>query len=121
SLPTMEGTGQRIGGNNRMSRILICCGGTGGHLSPGIAVAQALVRRGHTCELVISKKRVDAQLVKKYPELQFIAAPGAPFLWNPVGLLKFLWGQTRNVLFGIKLIRSFRPDVVMGFGGFVTV
>lgn len=104
-----------------MSRILICCGGTGGHLSPGIAIAQALIRRGHECCLIISKKRVDAQLVKKYPDLQFVAAPGTAFAWSPVGLFHFLWGQMRNFWFGTKLIRSFRPDIVFGFGGFVSV
>lgn len=104
-----------------MSRILICCGGTGGHLSPGIAVAQALIRRGHECRLVVSRKRVDAKLIEKYPELQFVAAPGSPFSWAPVGLMRFLWGQVRTLLFGSRLIRSFRPDAVFGFGGFVSV
>ncbi len=104
-----------------MSKVLICCGGTGGHLSPGIAVAQALVARGHTCKLVISQKQIDAKLIQKYPDLDFVTAPGRAFSWHPVRMLLFLQGQIGNLLFGIRLVRQYRPDLVMGFGGFITV
>ncbi|NJR41805.1 MAG: UDP-N-acetylglucosamine--N-acetylmuramyl-(pentapeptide) pyrophosphoryl-undecaprenol N-acetylglucosamine transferase [Akkermansiaceae bacterium] len=38
-------------------KILIACGGTGGHLFPGIAVAEALRARGHQVMLLISEKK----------------------------------------------------------------
>jgi UDP-N-acetylglucosamine--N-acetylmuramyl-(pentapeptide) pyrophosphoryl-undecaprenol N-acetylglucosamine transferase len=38
-----------------MSRFLISCGGTGGHLSPGIALAEGLRARGHDSRLLISR------------------------------------------------------------------
>ena len=47
-----------------MSRFLISCGGTGGHLSPGIALAEGLIATGHEARLLISMKRVDARLVE---------------------------------------------------------
>ena len=45
-----------------MNSFVIACGGTGGHLSPGIALAEALVARGHRATLLISHKKVDARL-----------------------------------------------------------
>ena len=69
-----------------MSTFLISCGGTGGHLSPGIALAEGLAARGHTAVLLISHKRVDVRLVEKYPHLRFERIPGAPFTLRPAGL-----------------------------------
>jgi UDP-N-acetylglucosamine--N-acetylmuramyl-(pentapeptide) pyrophosphoryl-undecaprenol N-acetylglucosamine transferase len=103
-----------------MSRILIACGGTGGHLSPGIALAQGLNARGHETRLLISRKKVDARLIEKYPQLHFERIPGAPFTLNPVGLCRCLWEQSRAFWFSARLIRAWRPDVIVGFGGFTT-
>ena len=44
--------------------IAIACGGTGGHLFPGLAVAQQLQERGCDVALLISPKEVDQQAVK---------------------------------------------------------
>ncbi len=62
-----------------MSKFLISCGGTGGHLSPGIALAEGLAARGHESVLVVSQKKVDARLLEKYPQLRFERMPGTGF------------------------------------------
>jgi len=103
-----------------MSRFLISCGGTGGHLSPGIALGEALVARGHTATLLISNKKVDARLIEKYAHLKFLRIPGAPFSLNPVGFVKFFLKQAGAFFYGINLVRSQRPDGIVGFGGFTT-
>ena len=59
-----------------MSRILIACGGTGGHLAPGIAIAEVLQSRVHEFILLISQKQVDSALIEKYPHLNFHKTPG---------------------------------------------
>ena len=71
-----------------MSRVLISCGGTGGHLSPGISLAEGLIARGHEARLLISKKRVDSRLVEKYPDLVVERMPGTGFSWNPVRMAR---------------------------------
>ena len=76
-----------------MSRFLISCGGTGGHLSPGIALGEALVARGHQATLLISNKKVDARLIEKYAHLSFLRIPSAPFSLKPVGFLRFVIKQ----------------------------
>lgn len=101
-----------------MSRFLIACGGTGGHLSPGIALAEVLVARGHSATLLISHKKVDARLSEKYPQLTFERVPGSPFGWSPLVHLKFHWEQAKGLLFSLRLIQRVQPDVIIGFGGF---
>lgn len=101
-----------------MNRVLISCGGTGGHLAPGIALAESLTSRGHTCWLLISHKKVDARLVQKYPHLAFIKTPGAPLSLHPVRFFRFLAGQVNGLLSSVRLIKRLQPDVVVGFGGF---
>jgi UDP-N-acetylglucosamine--N-acetylmuramyl-(pentapeptide) pyrophosphoryl-undecaprenol N-acetylglucosamine transferase len=103
-----------------MSRFLIACGGTGGHLSPGIALAEGLNARGHETTLLISHKKVDARLIGKYPQLRFERIPGAPFTLRPLGLARFVWSQVAAFFFSTRIIRAWRPDVIVGFGGFTT-
>jgi len=103
-----------------MSRFLISCGGTGGHLSPGIALGEALVARGHKATLLISNKKVDARLIEKYAHLTFLRIPGAPFSLNPVGFARFFVKQATAFFYGINLVRTHRPDAIIGFGGFTT-
>ena len=103
-----------------MSRFLIACGGTGGHLAPGIALAEGLVGRGHEATLLISHKKVDARLIAKYPHLHFERIPGAPFTLRPLGLARFIHQQVAAFLFSARIIRAWRPDVIVGFGGFTT-
>ncbi|HEY8995608.1 MAG TPA: UDP-N-acetylglucosamine--N-acetylmuramyl-(pentapeptide) pyrophosphoryl-undecaprenol N-acetylglucosamine transferase [Lacunisphaera sp.] len=101
-----------------MSSFIIACGGTGGHLSPGIALAEALVARGHRVTLLISHKKVDARLSEKYPQLTFERVQAAPFGWRPDKLLRFLWEQGQGLAYSLNLIRRVKPDVIIGFGGF---
>lgn len=103
-----------------MSNFLISCGGTGGHLSPGIALAEALAERGHAATLLISQKRVDARLMEKYPHLRFVPIPGSPFTLKPSGLARFIASQTRGFFVGRNLVRTLRPAGIVGFGGFTT-
>ena len=79
-----------------MSRFIISCGGTGGHLSPGITLAEGLQARGHETRLLISRKKVDARLSEKYPQLKFERMPGTGFAWHPWKLLKCVVSQTHG-------------------------
>ncbi len=101
-----------------MSRFIIACGGTGGHLSPGIALAEALAARGHASTLFISHKKVDTRLVEKYPHLAVARVPSAPFGWRPDVQWRFFRWQLQGLLFSLKFMRANRPDAIIGFGGF---
>ncbi len=103
-----------------MSHYLISCGGTGGHLSPGISLAEGLTARGHQATLLISQKKVDARLVEKYPHLRFERMPGSGFSWRPARLVRFAISQAAALRFCLSRIRALRPEAVVGFGGFTS-
>ena len=63
---------------------VIACGGTGGHLFPGIAVAEVLRDRGHEVMLLISEKEIDALALSgrtnfRFEKLPTVGLP-SPFL-----------------------------------------
>jgi UDP-N-acetylglucosamine--N-acetylmuramyl-(pentapeptide) pyrophosphoryl-undecaprenol N-acetylglucosamine transferase len=103
-----------------MSRFIISCGGTGGHLSPGISLAEGLQARGHEVRLLISRKKVDARLSEKYPHLRFEALPGTGFSWPPVPLAKCVASQAAAWFACLRLLRRTKADAVVGFGGFTS-
>ena len=103
-----------------MSRFVIACGGTGGHLAPGIALAEWLRAKGYRPLLLISDKQIDAKLTEKYPEFDFAVIPGAPLLMSASGVLRFVIKQTQGLFFSWRLIRRESPVAIIGFGGFTT-
>ncbi len=104
-----------------MSGFIISCGGSGGHLAPGISIAEKLIEKGHQCWIITSKKQVDTLIKRHYPNLDFIAAPGIGFSIKPQQLCKFIIEQIKAILFSLKLIRQKKPDTIIAFGGFATI
>jgi UDP-N-acetylglucosamine--N-acetylmuramyl-(pentapeptide) pyrophosphoryl-undecaprenol N-acetylglucosamine transferase len=101
--------------------VAIACGGTGGHLFPGLAVAEVLRDRGHEVLLFISEKQIDSLAVRDRTDFKIerIPAVGLPRLFSPEIVAftsKFL-----NGLFACRrAFRSFRPHAVLGMGGFTS-
>ena len=56
-------------------RLVIACGGTGGHLFPGIAVARAARARGWETLILISEKQIDALATEGQGDLHFEKVP----------------------------------------------
>ena len=104
-----------------MKNVVIACGGTGGHLTPGIALAQSLEEKGCKAWLFISRKSVDSRLSSKYPKLNFVAMPGAPLIRTPIGLFLFLKGFISSYLQSKRFYKKVSADAMIGFGGFTSL
>ena len=104
-----------------MSKIIIACGGTGGHLAPGIAVAEVLRERGHACLLLISHKQVDSALVEKYSHLDFVKMPGRAFTGGIFQRLAFLGSLVSAFFTSRRMLCEQAPDLVLLFGGFLSL
>jgi len=100
--------------------ILIMAGGTGGHIFPALAVAEVMRQRGWRVEWLGNPEGMEARLVPSHGFsmnfLRFGALRGKG-LWRklmlPVNLLRGFWLAWR-------VMRQVRPDVVLGFGGYIT-
>lgn len=103
-------------------KVVIACGGTGGHLFPGIAVAEELRARGHQPLLLISQKSVDREASRKYGDLEFISIPAiakpSTFSLKMVPFLVKLWGAMRQCK---GILRQRQADAVIGMGGFTSL
>ena len=101
---------------------MIACGGTGGHLFPGLAVAEEWTARGGKVLLLVSEKKIDQEARRKYPQYRFetIPAIGKPATFSPK-MLPFLWKLWRTMGRCGGLVRDFKADAVLGMGGFTSL
>lgn len=103
-------------------KVIISGGGTGGHIYPAIAIANALKQQDPNTSLLFvgARRRMEMQKVPEagYPIVGLnIAGFQRKKLWRnfslPFKLLASLWKAR-------KVLRSFRPDVVIGTGGYAS-
>ncbi|WDE06023.1 undecaprenyldiphospho-muramoylpentapeptide beta-N-acetylglucosaminyltransferase [Thalassomonas viridans] len=100
--------------------LLVMAGGTGGHIFPGIAVAQHLETRGWNIHWLGTAERMEARIVPEhgYP-ISFINISGLRgkgvkgWLKLPFNLIRSLWQS-------MAIIHEVKPDVVLGMGGYAS-
>lgn len=108
--------------NKASYRVLLAAGGTGGHVYPAIAIANAIKKADPASEILFAGTRA---------HIEWTAVPKAGFSITPIWISGFHRKfDLRNLLFPIKLLVSlvqsfililrFRPDVVVCCGGFVS-
>lgn len=100
---------------------VIACGGTGGHLFPGLAVAEVLRSRGHEVMLFVSEKEIDSVALSSHPEFQFEKLPtiGLPSPFSPA-IVRFTQRFNESLSRCRQIYRKFQPHVVLGMGGFTS-
>jgi len=110
-----------IVGPARGANIAVACGGTGGHVFPGLAVGQVLRRRGHAVTLWIGSRSVEQCSVGNWagPVVRTAAAgfPGFFSPRTPGAILLFL----RSFLASSRRLREERPAVLLATGGYASV
>jgi len=94
-------------------------GGTGGHLYPGIAVAQELLEADAAARIVFacSDRKIDRDILEP-TGLAFVPQPVRPLPARPGQAPGFLWSWLRSAALARDLIRDLRPKAVLGLGGF---
>jgi UDP-N-acetylglucosamine--N-acetylmuramyl-(pentapeptide) pyrophosphoryl-undecaprenol N-acetylglucosamine transferase len=100
--------------------ILIAAGGTGGHLFPGVAVADELKARDPETRVVFvgTPRGLESRLVPR-AGYELVLLPILPL--NGVGLLRMLKGLLAlpwAMLKAVQLVRRLRPAAVLGVGGY---
>ena len=105
-----------------MIRLMIAGGGTGGHLFPGVAVAEEFIRRDRRTKVLFvgTGRPVEAEVLgPRGLENRKITAAGIKGK-GVIGKLRSLAAIPVGMFQSMGLIRDFQPDVVLGVGGYVS-
>jgi len=103
-------------------RVLIAAGGTGGHIYPGIAVAKEILRRDQESQVrfVGTARGLENKLVPQAGfELSIIDSAGLKNV-GATARLRGLLVLPQSLLGARNAIGDFRPDIVIGAGGYVS-
>lgn len=104
-----------------MKRLLIMAAGTGGHIFPGLAIADTMRARGWQVSWLGTTHGMEAELVPRhglpFDAIAFSGLRGKGWQHTVAGVAKMAVGFVRC----FAIIRQRKPDVVLGMGGYVTV
>lgn len=102
------------------SPVLLAAGGTGGHLFPAQALAQALIQRDIRIHLATDERATRYGATFPAEEIHEIAS-ATPSGRSPLGMARAGLMLARGLVTSLRLIGRLRPAVVVGFGGYPTV
>lgn len=96
--------------------VLFTGGGTGGHVYPAIAIAEAL--RDARVTFVGTAHRMEAKIVPK-AGYSLVTVQSAPLARSPLGMLRSAFVNLAGTLQSLAVVARVRPDVVVATGGYV--
>ena len=101
-------------------KVLIAAGGTGGHITPGIAIANRLKQEGHEILFVGTKTRMEVDLIPKAGfNIKYIHARGIR-RGNVLKNIKTFTELIKGINDVKGIIKEDKIDLVIGTGGYVT-
>jgi len=106
----------------RPIRIILTGGGTGGHLFPAVATAQEFRRQQPDTEILFvgTRRKMDTKTLSLYGyESESVVSYGLKGK-NIIQLVKAVLTLPLSYMQAMRIIKRFRPDVVLGVGGYVT-
>ncbi|HRY43981.1 MAG TPA: UDP-N-acetylglucosamine--N-acetylmuramyl-(pentapeptide) pyrophosphoryl-undecaprenol N-acetylglucosamine transferase [Thermoanaerobaculia bacterium] len=103
------------------TRILLTGGGTAGHVNPALAIGAALAEEGSETLFVGVRGRAEEQVVPKEGiPIRFVRASGFPGARPSPAFARFLLDLAVGTIQAAGILLRFRPDVLVGTGGFAS-
>ena len=102
-------------------RVILTGGGTGGHVNPALAIADIIKTRHPDAEIIFigTKRGIENRLVSKEGyQIRHVEARGLQRSLSPKNLLA-AWYYVTSPLKARRIIKEFKPDIVIGTGGYV--
>jgi len=104
-----------------MKHLMVMAAGTGGHIFPGLAIADTMRARGWQVSWLGTQRGMEAEIVPRhglaFDAIDFSGLRGKGVMHTVTGVFKLVAGFLRCR----AILRSRAPDVVLGMGGYVTV
>jgi len=113
---------ERLPGQEKDVHIIIAGGGTGGHLFPGIAIAEEFLKRDAQSRVIFvgTKKGIEHRLLGSLGyELKEIDVEGLKGR-GLTALIKGLYAIPNSMWQSRRILMDFQPDVVIGVGGYAS-
>ncbi len=103
------------------SCVVFAGGGSGGHLSPGLAIAERLqsLNPEIRCRFYCSDREIDRTMLEG-AGADFLPIPAAPLGLRPAGLVRFLRGLNRGTRVAGESLSADQASLVLALGGFVS-
>ena len=92
-------------------KIVVACGGTGGHAFPGLAVAEELKSRGHEVTVWDSGRDIESSVMRFWHGPVFSTGAKQLSVWNGLSIL-------RSILRCRREMRRAKPDVLLAMGSY---
>ena len=106
----------------KKNKFIVSGGGTGGHIFPAVSIANALKKRFPDAEILfvgaIGRMEMERVPAAGYP-IEGLPVSGFDRK-NMLRNVKVLWNLFRSILKARKIIRTFKPDVAIGVGGYAS-
>ncbi|PCJ98527.1 MAG: undecaprenyldiphospho-muramoylpentapeptide beta-N-acetylglucosaminyltransferase [Zetaproteobacteria bacterium] len=99
--------------------VLISAGGTGGHMSPASALASDLLARGYRVELMTDHR--GAEFSSMFDGMKTHVVKSGTIGAGVMGKIKGVVNLSLGIIHALTLVKSIKPDLVIGFGGYPSV
>ena len=100
--------------------VLIMAGGTGGHIFPALAVAKKLIDQGHVVHWLGTSRGMEVEIANnnniEIHKISIAGIRGKGLASKLLAPLRLTWALLQSLM----VMLSFKPDVVLGMGGYVT-
>lgn len=101
--------------------IAIACGGTGGHVFPGLAVAAQLRARGHAVTLWLAGKKIEAAAIRRWDGPVVTVQAEGLFSGTPLRTFTTVLRLPAAILLCVARMRKPRPDALLAMGSYASV
>ena len=110
-------------GSDTMERVILTGGGTGGHVNPALAIAEAIEQKKPNTQFLYVGLRGKAESIivtrAGYP-IRYVWARGFPGFRPSLDLVRFVFALLVGIMQSFFYIAIFRPGTIVGTGGYVS-
>lgn len=92
-------------------KVIVACGGTGGHAFPGLAVAEELVKRGHEVTVWTSGRDIESSVMKRWQGATFSTLARQISAKNALAILRSFFRCRKE-------LKRVKPDVMIAMGSY---
>jgi UDP-N-acetylglucosamine--N-acetylmuramyl-(pentapeptide) pyrophosphoryl-undecaprenol N-acetylglucosamine transferase len=105
-----------------LKRLVITCGGTGGHFFPGLSIARTFKEAGGEVLLLLGGKNADAQAdIATLHGIDSVKLTSSPRPNSVTGVYKFMAETFSGIVAARKHLKKFKPDALLAMGSFTSL